>query len=126
GIGNLEENVFHDVGRVRDLKLKLFALESCRQSCTLHEKISALSTNLEQNVVEAPSFSRQHSRKTFFSFLNEESQVNGTCTCISCSPGFARTSVRCVAVSSKGLSINPCLRNRIDGLRVGKASGNWT
>lgn len=71
---------------------------------------------LEEDIVEAPSLGGQDGGETLLTLLDEESKVDGTRASITSSPGLARTSVWSVAVGSERLTINPRLRDGVDGL----------
>lgn len=75
---------------------------------------------LEQDIIESPGLSSEHGWETNLTPLYEECEVDSTGACIPSCPGLAGSSIGCMAVGSKGLAINPSLRNRIDGLTMGQ------
>ena len=100
-IGDLEEDILHDVAAVGALELKLLALE--------------------QDIVETPDRSREDGRNTGLALHDLESQVDGTLASITGSPRLSGHGVGSVAVSSERLSVNPGLGNGICDLRLVEA-----
>lgn len=70
----------------------------------------------EKDVVETPSLGSQDSGNSHLSSLHEESQVDSPGASISSGPRLPGTSVRCVSVSSEGLSVDEDLGDDVDSL----------
>ena len=92
-VGDLEEDVLHDVAAVGALELELLALE--------------------EDIVEAPDGSGQDSGDTLLALEDLESQVDGTLASITGSPGLAGHGVGGVAVGTQALAINPGLGDSV-------------
>jgi len=100
-VGDLEENVLHDIAAVGALELELLALE--------------------QDIVETPDRSRQNGRNTLLTLEDLESEVDGALASITGSPGLSGHGVGGVAVGSQRLAINPSLGNSIGNLLLVEA-----
>jgi hypothetical protein len=96
GIGNLEENVLHNVAAVWALELELVALE--------------------QDIVETPDGGREDSLKTALTPLNFENKVNGALAGVTGSPGLPRHGVGGVSVGAETLAVNPRLGDGVGSL----------
>lgn len=109
-IGNLEENVLHDIAAIRTLELKLLALEKV--------------------VVETPDRSAQNSRNTTLTLENLEHKVHSTLASITSSPGLPGHGVWRMTVCTQTLTINPRLGDSIGSLlliqtqQLGRNSGS--
>jgi hypothetical protein len=100
-VGDLEENVLHDIAAVGALELELLALK--------------------ENVVEAPDGSGQDGGNTLLTLHDLESQVDGTLASVTGSPRLAGHGVGGVAVGSQTLAINPGLGDGIGNLLLTEA-----
>jgi hypothetical protein len=100
-VGNLEENVLHDIASVGTLELELFALE--------------------EDIVETPDRSGQDGGNTLLALEDLESEVDGTLASITSSPRLSGHGVGCVAVCSERLTINPSLGDSIGNLLLVEA-----
>lgn len=99
-VGNLEENVLHDVAAVGALELELVALE--------------------EDIVEAPDGGGENSVQTTLTLLDLQDQVDSTLASITSSPRLAGHGVGRVAVSTETLAVNPSLGDGISGLLLGE------
>lgn len=79
-VGDLEENVLHDIASVGALELKLLTLE--------------------EDIVETPDGSGQNGGNTLLALEDLESEVDGTLASITGSPRLSGHGVGCVAVCS--------------------------
>jgi hypothetical protein len=100
-VGDLEENVLHDIAAIGALELELLALE--------------------QDIVETPDGSGQDSRNALLTLQNLESQVDGALASITGSPGLSGHGVGGVAVGSQRLAINPSLGDSVGNLLLVEA-----
>jgi hypothetical protein len=100
-VGNLEENVLHDIASVGALELELLALE--------------------EDIVETPDRSGQNGGNTLLALEDLESEVDGALASITGSPRLSGHGVGCVAVCSERLTINPSLGDSIGNLLLVEA-----
>lgn len=100
-VGDLEEDVLHDIAAVRALELKLVALE--------------------EDIVETPDGGREDSGDALLALHDLEGQVDGTLASITGSPGLAGHGVGRVAVSSQALAVNPGLGDGVGDLLLVEA-----
>jgi hypothetical protein len=100
-VGDLEENVLHDIAAVGALELKLLTLE--------------------EDIVETPDRSGQNGGNTLLTLEDLESEVNGTLASITGGPRLSGHGVGGVAVSSQRLTINPSLSDSIGNLLLVEA-----
>lgn len=100
-VGDLEQDVLHDVAAIGTLELELLALE--------------------EDVVETPGGSRQDGRDTLLALHDLESQVDGTLASVTGSPRLAGHGVGGVAVGSQTLAINPGLGDSVGNLLLAEA-----
>ena len=77
---------------------------------------------LEQDVVKAPGLCGEHGRKSKLAFLDEECEIHSTRACITSGPRFARASVGSMTVRAERLAVDECVRDRINGLGMGKST----
>jgi hypothetical protein len=101
GVGDLEENVLHDVATVRALELELVALE--------------------QDIVETPDRGRENGVDTTLALLNLQDQVDSALASVTSSPRLPGHGVGGVSVSAETLAINPRLCDGIGGLLLVEA-----
>jgi hypothetical protein len=87
----LEEHILHDVATIWSLEHKRLALEA--------------------NIVESPNGGSQHAWDTAFALLNLQAEIHGNFAGVSGCPGFTRHGVWSVTVGTKGLAIDPGLRD---------------
>lgn len=71
GVGDLEEDVLHNVGAKRHLELEWLALIDHARSERDHREPQKRAPHLEQDVVEAPSLRGEHGREAEFALLDE-------------------------------------------------------
>jgi hypothetical protein len=95
-VGNLEENVLHDVAAVWALELELVALE--------------------QNVIETPDGGGQNSGNTALTLLDLQDEVDSTLASITSSPRLSGHGVGGVSVGTETLAVHPSLGDGISGL----------
>jgi hypothetical protein len=100
-VGDLEEDVLHDIAAIGALELELLALE--------------------EDIIETPDGSGQDSRNALLTLQDLESQVNGTLASVTGSPGLSGHGVGGVAVGSQRLAINPSLSDSIGNLLLVEA-----
>ena len=100
-VGDLEENVLHDVAAVGALELELLALE--------------------EDVVEAPDGSGEDGGDTGLALEDLEGQVDGALAGVTGSPRLAGHGVGGVAVGAEGLAVNPGLGDGVGGLLLVEA-----
>jgi hypothetical protein len=100
-VGNLEENVLHDIASVGALELELLALE--------------------EDIVETPDRSGQNGGNTLLALEDLESEVDGALASITGSPRLSGHGVGCVTVGSERLAINPSLGDGIGNLLLVEA-----
>lgn len=100
-VGDLEQDVLHDVAAVGALELKLLALE--------------------QDIVEAPGGSRQDGGNAALALHDLEGQVDGALAGITGSPRLAGHGVGAVAVGSQALAIDPGLSDSVGDLLLAEA-----
>jgi hypothetical protein len=100
-VGDLEENVLHDIAAIGALELELLALE--------------------QDIVETPDRSGQDGGNTLLTLQDLESQVDGALASITGSPRLSGHGVGGVAVCSQRLTINPSLGNSVGNLLLVEA-----
>lgn len=70
-VGNLEENVLHDVGAKRHLELERLALIERISPSERDSEAPKRKLYLEQDVVKAPGLGRQYGRETEFALFDE-------------------------------------------------------
>lgn len=99
-VGDLEENVLHDVAAVRALELEGLAAEV--------------------DVVEAPGGSRQNGGQTLLALKNLQDKVDSGLAGITGSPRLAGHGVRGVPVCAHGLAVNKGLGDSITSLLLVK------
>jgi hypothetical protein len=100
-VGDLEQNVLHDVAAIVTLELELVALE--------------------QDVVEAPGGCGQNGGDTTLTLLHLQDEVDSALAGITSGPGLAGHGVGRVTVGTQTLAINPGLGDGIGGLLLSKA-----
>ncbi|KAI6983492.1 2-methylcitrate dehydratase [Hortaea werneckii] len=101
GVGDLEEDVLHDIALVRALELELAGLEG--------------------NVVESPSWSGEDSGDASLAVHHLQGEVDSLLASITSSPRLTGHGVRCVTVSTERLAVSPGLRDGVAALTLGKA-----
>jgi hypothetical protein len=92
---------------------------ACPKNRLIHGKTFITYLNradLEENIVEAPSFGSENGRKTLFALLDHERKVNGTRASITRSPSLPWACVRGMAIGAQRLPINPSLGHSVNGL----------
>lgn len=92
-VRNLEQNILHNVATIRTLEFKLIAFE--------------------QDIVEAPNWSRKNSRNARLALHDLQNKVHSPLASIASSPRLPRHGVGRVSICPQTLTINPSLRNRI-------------
>jgi hypothetical protein len=75
-----------------------------------------LDAYFEQDVVETPGFGCQNGRQTLLALFNEQSKIDSPRASIASGPGLSGTSVGRMPIGPKRLSVDPGLRNGINGL----------
>lgn len=95
-VGDLEEDVLHDIAAIGTLELELVALE--------------------EDIVEAPDGSGQDGGNTLLTLHDLESEVDGTLASITGSPRLSGHGVGGVTVGSQTLTINPGLGDGVGDL----------
>lgn len=100
-VGDLEEDVLHDIGAVWALELEGLALE--------------------EDIVETPDWGGEDGWDTWLATGDLEDKVHGALAGITGSPGLAGHGVGRVAVGSEGLAVNPGLGDSVGGLLLGQA-----
>lgn len=95
-VGDLEEDILHDVAAVGALELKLLALE--------------------EDIVETPDGSGEDGGNTSLAIHDLEGQVDGPLASITGSPGLAGHGVGGVTVSAEGLTVDPGLGDGVGNL----------
>ncbi|KAH6607279.1 hypothetical protein Trco_003592 [Trichoderma cornu-damae] len=101
GVGDLEEDILHDVAAVGALELKLVALE--------------------QHVIEAPGRGGQHGGDAGLALHHLERQVDGALAGIAGGPRLAGHGVGAVAVGSQALAVDPGLGDGVGNLPLAEA-----
>lgn len=100
-VGNLEQDVLHDVAAIATLELELLSAEV--------------------DIVEAPGRSREDGRETGLALHDLEDQVNGLLASITSSPRLAGHGVGGVPVGTHRLAVNPGLGDGVTGLGLVQA-----
>lgn len=95
-IGDLEQDVLHDVAAIGTLELELLALE--------------------QDIVEAPDGGRENGGDTGLTLQDLEGEVDGTLAGVTGSPRLPRHGVGRVPVCPQALAVNPGLGDGIGSL----------
>ena len=99
-VGDLEQDVLHDVRAVWALELEWLALE--------------------EDIVETPDWSGENGRNTWLAGLDLQGEVDGALASVTGSPGLAGHGVWRVAVGAERLAINPGLGDGSAGLLLGE------
>jgi hypothetical protein len=97
-VGDLEENVLHDVASIPSLEL---------------ERLAA-----KVDVVETPCRSRQNGRQTLLTLENLQDKVDSGLASVTSSPGLSGHGVGRVSISAHRLAVNESLRNSIPSLSL--------
>lgn len=100
-VGNLEEDVLHDVAAIGTLELELLALE--------------------EHIVEAPDGSGEDGVETTLTLLHLEDEVDGALAGVTGGPRLAGHGVGGVTVGAQALAVHPGLGDGIGGLLLGEA-----
>lgn len=100
-VGDLEEDVLHDVAAVWALELERLALE--------------------EDVVETPDGGGEDGGNTGLTLGDLQDEVDGTLASVTGSPRLAGHGVGRVSVGTEGLAVNPGLGDSIGGLLLGQA-----
>ena len=96
GIADFEEHVLHHVGAVRALEFELLAAEG--------------------DVVEAPGFCGERRWIAHLAGACHQRQPHRAAGGVARGPAFARAGVGRVAIRAQALAVDPCQRERVDGL----------
>ena len=100
-VADLEEHVLHHVGAVRPLEFELLPAE--------------------RNIVEAPGLRGQRGGVAHLAGARHQRQPHGAAGRVARGPAFARAGVGRVAIGAQALPIDPCERERVDGLLAREA-----
>lgn len=100
-VRNLEENILHDIAAIWSLKFEL--------------------VSVEVDVVETPGWRTENSCHASLTLHDLETEIDGVFTCVACCPTLPAHGVGAVSICSHALAIDPCLRNGVSCLSLGKS-----